>query len=136
MKVLLDACVSPGAVTELVGHGHDAVWVGAFPDDPGDDELLAFAKKKRRVLVTLARDFGDLAAVFGREHAGVIRIVNFPISKHGAVCIGALEQHGDELAKGAIVTAEPGRLRLRPAPAPIADVPAQTVAPTTDPPTG
>jgi predicted nuclease of predicted toxin-antitoxin system len=64
--------------------------------------------------VTLDKDFGELAVAFGRAHAGIIRIVNFPISKHAAVCIRALEQHGPELARGAIITAEPGRLRVRP----------------------
>lgn len=68
------------------------------------------------VLVPLDKDFGELAVAFGRPHAGIIRIVNFPISRHTAVCLRALEQHGDELARGAIVTAERGRLRMRPAP--------------------
>jgi hypothetical protein len=32
------------------------------------------------------------------------------------MCIRDSSQHGAELAEGAIVTAEPGRLRLRPPP--------------------
>jgi hypothetical protein len=28
MKLLLDACVCPGAAAELVSHGHDVVWAG------------------------------------------------------------------------------------------------------------
>lgn len=38
-----------------------------------------------------------------------------------AVCLAAIDQHGAELQHGAIVTAEPGRLRIRPHPA--SDVP-------------
>jgi predicted nuclease of predicted toxin-antitoxin system len=69
-----------------------------------------------RVVVTLDKDFGELAVVFGQAHAGIIRIINFRISKLASVCLAAMEHHGDDLAQGAIVTAEPGRLRLRPPP--------------------
>jgi predicted nuclease of predicted toxin-antitoxin system len=116
MKLLLDACVWPGAASELEGRGHEVIRVCDFPDNPSDEEILALGLREERIVVTLDKDFGELAVVFGRSHAGIIRIVNFPISRHAKVCIRALEQHGEELARGAIVTAEPGRLRLRPAP--------------------
>jgi predicted nuclease of predicted toxin-antitoxin system len=116
MKLLLDACVWPGAAAELENHGHEVLRVCDFPGNPPDEEILALALRDDRIVVTLDKDFGELAVAFGRAHAGIIRIVNFPISRHAAVCIRALEQHGEELARGAIVTAEPGRLRLRPAP--------------------
>jgi predicted nuclease of predicted toxin-antitoxin system len=115
MKLLLDACVWPGAAIELVSRGHDVVWVGDWPTALGDDEILAFAVKENRVVVTLDKDFGELAVVFGHVHSGIIRIVNFQISKHASVCLSAIEQHSEELTKGAIVTAEPGRFRVRPA---------------------
>ncbi len=115
MKLLLDACVWPGAAIELARRGHNVVWVGDWPTAPGDDEILAFAVKENRVVVTLDKDFGELAVVFGHAHSGIIQIVNFQISKHASVCLSAIEQHGEELAKGAIITAEPGRLRVRPA---------------------
>lgn len=113
MKLLLDACVWPGASAELAAHGHDVVWAGDFPESPADDEILALALAEGRVVVTLDKDFGELAVVFGKAHAGIIRIVNFRISRQAPVCLAAIEHHGDALASGAIVTAEPGRLRLR-----------------------
>lgn len=115
MKLLLDTCVSPKVATELVARGHDVIWVGDWPSDPGDEEILAFALKEGRVVVTLDKDFAELAVAFGQAHSGIIRIVNLPLSKHAVACLGAIERHGVELAGGAIVTAEPGRLRLRPA---------------------
>lgn len=121
MKLLLDTCVWPGAAAELAVHGHDVVWAGDWPNDPGDEEILGFALREGRIVVTLDKDFGELAVAFGHAHSGIIRLVNFQISKHAAVCLGAIQKHGEDLAKGAIVTAEPGRLRLRPAPAPSAD---------------
>jgi predicted nuclease of predicted toxin-antitoxin system len=116
VKLLLDNCVSPGIAVALTAAGHDVIWVGDWPADPGDEEILAFALKEGRTVVTLDKDFGELAVAFGRAHSGIIRLVNFPLSQHAAVCLAAIAQHGTELSDGAIVTAEPGRLRLRPAP--------------------
>jgi predicted nuclease of predicted toxin-antitoxin system len=116
MRLLLDTCVWPGAVAELSAHGHDVLWVGDWPSDPGDDEILAFALRERRIVVTLDKDFGELAVAFGHGHSGIIRLVNWQIAKQASVCIDVIERHGEELSQGAIVTAEPGRLRLRPAP--------------------
>ncbi|MGH8226494.1 MAG: DUF5615 family PIN-like protein [Steroidobacteraceae bacterium] len=93
------------------------IWVGDWSADPGDEEILASALQDRRAVVTLDKDFGELAVAFGRAHSGIIRLVNFPVSQHGAVCLAAIAQHGAELSEGAIVTAEPGRWRVRPAPA-------------------
>jgi predicted nuclease of predicted toxin-antitoxin system len=88
--------------------------VGDWPEDPGDEEILAYGQRESLVVVTLDKDFGELAVAFGREHGGIVRLVNFPVRQQAAVCLAAIEAHGDELQAGAIVTAEPGRLRFRP----------------------
>jgi hypothetical protein len=43
--------------------GHDVIWAGDWSDDPGDEAILARASEERRVLVTLDKDFGELAIV-------------------------------------------------------------------------
>ena len=116
MKLLLDSCVSRGIAPALRAEGHDVACVGDWQDDPGDEQILAFALQEGRTVVTLDKDFGELAVAFGKPHSGIIRLVNFPLSQHAAVCLGAIAQYGAELTEGAIVTAEPGRLRVRPAP--------------------
>jgi predicted nuclease of predicted toxin-antitoxin system len=40
VKLLLDACVWGGAKQYLEGQGHDVVWAGDWPEDPGDREIL------------------------------------------------------------------------------------------------
>ena len=57
MKVLLETCVWGGAVKDLRSGGHDVVWSGDWPEDPGDEEILARAHSEHRVLVTLDKDF-------------------------------------------------------------------------------
>jgi predicted nuclease of predicted toxin-antitoxin system len=82
--------------------------------DPGDDEILARAHAERRVLITLDKDFGNLAIAMGRPHCGIIWVVEIPAKQQAAACAAILAQHGDLLANGAIVTVSPGRVRIRP----------------------
>jgi predicted nuclease of predicted toxin-antitoxin system len=113
MKLLLDNCVWGKARSELETAGHDVIWCGDWPNDPGDDEILAFSHREKRILVTLDKDFGELAIFQGRPHCGIIRLVNISARKQAGVCLQALALHSTELLGGAIITVEPGRLRIR-----------------------
>ena len=113
MKVLLDSCIWPGARDRVAAAGHEVEWVGAWDADPGDEEILARAFANRQVIVTLDKDFGELAVAFGRAQAGIVRLVDIRHMDQAALCVELLEMHGAELARGAIVTAEPGRVRIR-----------------------
>jgi predicted nuclease of predicted toxin-antitoxin system len=113
MKVLLDSCVWGKALAELAAAGHDVVWSGNWPADPGDEEILARAHEQQRVLVTLDKDFGELAVARGAPHSGILRLVDISARQQAAVCLRVFALHGPELESGAIVTAEPQRLRIR-----------------------
>ena len=113
MKLLLDTCVWGGAVTELRTAGHDVVWSGDWEEDPGDEAILAIAHDEGRVLVTLDKDFGELALVLQRPHSGILRLVDHAAAQQAKVCGRVLDAYGAELESGAIVTAERGRLRVR-----------------------
>ena len=114
MRLLLDTCVSASAVSVLRQAGYDIIWIGEWVDDPGDEEILKLAYTDGRILVTIDKDFGQLAVVFGQPHSGIIRLVDFRSRDQGKICLKILESHGEELHEGAIVTAERGRLRIRP----------------------
>ena len=115
MKLLLDTCIAGGAVAPLMAAGHDVIWAGGWLVDPGDDEILARASHEDRILITLDKDFGELAVVREQAHAGIIRLVILSASQQSAACVMALNRYGTELQSGAIVTVEPGRIRIRPA---------------------
>ena len=115
VKILLDTCVWGGSLNALRSAGHDVIWTGDWEKDPGDEEILAHAFTEGRVLVTLDKDFGEMAVFHGLPHHGVVRPVGFSARQQSDICLDVLERHGDELLAGAIVTAEPGRLRIRPA---------------------
>lgn len=113
MKILLDSCVWGRVRGELESAGHDVVWAGDWSKDPGDVEILARARDEGRVLVSLDKDFGELAVLHGAAHCGILRLVGISARQQGAVCQQVLATHGPELTSGAIITAEPGRLRIR-----------------------
>ena len=114
MKVLLDTCVWGKACAQLQAAGYDVVWAGDWPEDPGDEEILAHAHSDQRILVTLDKDFGNLAVDRGKPHSGILRLVNISARQQAEVCQHVLMRHGTELLSGAIITVEPGRLRIRP----------------------
>jgi predicted nuclease of predicted toxin-antitoxin system len=113
MKLLLDTCVWGGACKDLRASGHDVVWAGEWPDDPGDDEILHRALQENRVLVTLDKDFGELAIVHRTPHSGIIRLVNLGARHQARACMQVIDLHEENLMAGAIITVEPTRLRIR-----------------------
>ena len=114
MKVLLDTCVWGGTLKHLAAAGLDTVWTGNWPDDPGDEEILALAYKEGRVLATLDKDFGELAVFRKTSHCGIVRLVNIPAKNQGPVLLRILNLYGKELRAGSIITVSGNRVRIRP----------------------
>jgi predicted nuclease of predicted toxin-antitoxin system len=105
--------MSSYAVAGLRAAGHDVIWSAEWDTDPGDLEILKRANEEQRVLVTLDKDFGELAIVRNIPHSGIIRIVNAPATKQGEICIEVISKYEDVLLAGGIVTVEPDRIRVR-----------------------
>src|SRR5947209_13595082 len=114
MKLLLDTCVWGGAKADLLAAGHAVLWTGDLAQDPGDEDILAQAHCEQRVLITLDKDFGELAIRRSLPHCGIVRLVNMSARQQGAVCQQVLSRYGDELTRGAILTVEADRVRVRP----------------------
>jgi predicted nuclease of predicted toxin-antitoxin system len=113
MRVLLDSCVWGGAREVIAAAGHDVQWVGDWEGDPGDSAILAVAQTEGRVLVTLDKDFGELAIVKGAPHAGIVRLVGIRARDQGPAAVQVLAAHAEDLRGRAILTVEPDRVRVR-----------------------
>lgn len=114
MRLLLDSCVSARACAFLRDRGHDVLYAAELPADPGDAPLLARAHSEERILVTLDKDFGDLAVQHGAKHSGILRLVMVRAADQGLSCALVVESPvGVDLLKGAIVVCEPDRVRVR-----------------------
>lgn len=112
-KVILDSCIWAGAKQELIDAGYDVKWVGDFLEDPGDEAIIELAFAESRMLITLDKDFGELAIFRGKPHRGIIRIVNFSALQHGQISLQVLEKYVVELEHCAIITVEKDRVRIR-----------------------
>ena len=114
MKLLLDTCVWGGAKATLSAAGYDVIWAGERGQDPGDEALLDEASRAGRVLITLDKDFGELAVLHNVAHTGIVRLVGFRSNQQAVICERLLPVYRKELAAGALITVEPGRVRIRP----------------------
>jgi predicted nuclease of predicted toxin-antitoxin system len=90
----------------LEAAGHNVIWAGNWETDPGDEEILSIAHREGRVLVTLDKDFGELAILFGQPHSGIIRLVNLSSKEQGEICTKVLARYETNLTNGALITAE------------------------------
>ena len=113
MRVLLDSCVWGGAREEIAAAGHDVQWVGDWEGDPGDSAILQVAQAEGRVLVTLDKDFGELAILKGAPHADIVRLAGIRARDQGPAAVQVLIGFADALERRAILTVEPDRVRVR-----------------------
>ena len=113
MKLLLDSGVGKTARRILEEAGFEVESVRDWDIDPGDEEILARAHGEGRIVITIDKDFGALAALHGQPHSGIVRIVQMPVLKQADMCLIALQKHGEGLLQGAIVTVEVSRIRFR-----------------------
>lgn len=93
--------------------GNEVDWAGLWSPDPGDSQILMHAHKQEQVLVTLDKDFGELAIVKGQPHSGIIRLLGFKVTEMAEAIQQILSTHLEDLLKGAIIVATPGKTRIR-----------------------
>ena len=73
MRLLLDTNVDLSVVPALAAAGHDVrSVVHEMGGDALDSDIIAFAERASRIIVTHDRDFGDLAVHHEQPHAGIV----------------------------------------------------------------
>jgi len=65
------------------------------------------------VLITLDKNFGELAIVRNLPHFGIIRLSGIASREQGKICGIILNEYKEDLNKGAIVTADKKKIRIR-----------------------
>jgi len=116
MKWLLDQGLPRSAATLLTNRGMDTIHVGdigmaAAPDT----EILVLGRHDHRIVVTLDADFHALLALSGATSPSVVRIRVEGLKAEGLVRVveKVLEEWGEELELGAVVTVDERRSRMR-----------------------
>lgn len=119
VRLLVDVNVAPRTAAHLRAHGHDVVRVTEALEPTTPDALLvAFAIAERRVIVTQDLDFSALVALSRELGPSVVslRLGSARIEHVNSRLLRALNSTEADLARGAIVTVEDERIRVRAVP--------------------
>jgi len=115
MKFLFDQSADFRLIAHLRSLGHNVTAVSRdYPHSLADEDVLAIAVQKQRILVVADRDFGELIFHQGLVHAGVVffRLPGAALQTKIEHLDKALETHADELAAGGFVVVAPGNIRV------------------------
>jgi hypothetical protein len=114
MRLLADENFPGRAVTALRGLGHDVSWAVDLHASTNDEHILEVAGREKRVIITLDKDFGELAFRRGLPATCGIVLFRFPADPEliTAQAIRVLPIDSD--FTGRFVVVEVDRLRERP----------------------
>lgn len=116
MKILIDMNLSPAWTQILTQAGIEAVhWSTLGPAYASDPEIMTFARDQGYVVLTHDLDFSAILAATKGERPSVAQIRADDVSPRviGPAVVTALRQMTPELDRGALLTIEPSRSRLR-----------------------
>lgn len=74
MKFLVGVCAGAGLAAWLRELGHDAAEVRSADCRMTDDEILRWSAEEKRMVITLDKDFGQLAVAADKVCASIIRL--------------------------------------------------------------
>ena len=113
MRFLADECCDSAVVTALREAGHDVLTVAEQAPGSEDADVMEFALRERRILLTEDKDFGQLVYAHGERTLGVV-FLRYPTAARQEISRNIVElvrQRGESLA-GCFVTVQVGRIRI------------------------
>lgn len=113
MKFLLDVNASGMLSTLLLDAGHDVACVSRVDAQMSDGEILSWAVREERIIITTDSDFEQMIWLQGRVHCGVLRLENLPRSERRVLFEEVLANHAQDLEAGAVVIATQRKIRIR-----------------------
>ena len=113
MRFLANENFPGAAVAALIAAGHDVVWVRDTAPGMSDPDVLAWAARDERILLT--KDFGELARASALPRACGVLLFRLPMPNPGDVGprLSSLVTSRDDWA-GNFSVIESGRIRMRP----------------------
>lgn len=117
MRFLANENFPGGAVEALAAAGHDVVWIRLAASGMNDQDVLSWAMREERVLLTFDQDFGELAWRVGLPASCGIVLFRMPMpaaADVGERLAAILTRRTDWPGNFSVV--QPGRIRMRPLP--------------------
>ncbi|MBV9826193.1 MAG: DUF5615 family PIN-like protein [Alphaproteobacteria bacterium] len=115
MRFLADENFPGAAIIALREAAHDIASVRASSPGMSDQDVIDWAVRERRILLTFDKDFGDLARKMQLpEEPGVVlfRLTLPRPAEIGARLVSLLASRSDWAGHFSVI--EPGRIRMRP----------------------
>jgi len=114
MRFLANENFPGDAVAELRSAGHDLVWIRTAAPGMMDADILAWAVREDRILLTFDKDFGELA--YRAALPATCGIVLFRLPMPAARSVGQslaarIAERNDWAGHFSVI--EPGRVRMR-----------------------
>jgi len=116
MKIVIDMNLSPDWVQILKDAGFEAVhWSEIGDIRAPDNEIMQFAKSHKHIIFTHDLDFGTILAATNADYPSVIQVrtQNIAPSHLSNLIISVLNQFRERLERGALITINERRSRIR-----------------------
>ncbi|RLT42589.1 MAG: hypothetical protein DWI57_05460 [Chloroflexi bacterium] len=116
VKFLIDESTGQAVVNHLRALGYDVAAVAELMPQAPDEEVIVYAHRERRVLISNDRDFGERVYRDGHPHAGVLllRLADEHASVKMRVVAAILQEYGQRLPDSFAVASEQNiRFRAR-----------------------
>lgn len=104
MRLFADSNIVAPAIRALRAAGHDVIYAGERPSEPGDEVLLAEATADGRVFLTKDHDIGALVHRDAQPHSGVLLLDDLgDAAAETAMILAALDAQARRLSIGAFL---------------------------------
>lgn len=116
MKVLVDMNLSPSWVPILECNGFPAIhWSAVGEGSALDPVVLGWARDNGYIVFTNDLDFGAILAATRATGPSVIQVRTHDVTPDhlGDIVVAALREHQEILERGALITIDESRLRVR-----------------------
>ncbi|GBC93839.1 hypothetical protein HRbin15_02341 [bacterium HR15] len=116
IKILIDVCLPPAWCTIFRSEGWEALhWSEVGVLTAPDEEIMQWAREHGYIIFTHDMDFSALLALTGADGPSVIQMRTHDVmpTTHGKKVVDVIKQHTDSLLRGAIITIDHVRNRVR-----------------------
>ena len=92
---------------------HDLAMVTDVDPSMSDEQILAWANREQRIIITTDNDFEQMIWVQRKSHCGVLRLQNLPRAARKLLLEEVLANYSQDLLSGAIIIASQQKIRIR-----------------------
>jgi predicted nuclease of predicted toxin-antitoxin system len=115
LRFLANENFPAAAVASLAAAGHDVAWVRIVAPGMPDPDVLAWAAREHRILLTFDKDFGELARGSALPRTCRVVLLRMPMPKPEEAGLRlAARSPLAKIGPAIFSVIEPGRVRMRP----------------------